>query len=578
MAPVPFTHPVRYPPLVLAIGYLAAIPYLTYAVGNSLYTSYKSLGPVSSTRSRIHQRKRFVPVFLGLAITALLVAAYYSIKSATLSYNTWAYEHGLDLTQRLLGEDGIYITDGINSTEIHIANWLSDTLIYNDALEIVAERTRRFWWGQQIDLGMTAFSLMLAVEGRRRKIPLSTAFLAIAHLVNLSFAQNLFFLALLLTPSPLPSGSGDLELPIPPLPRSIWTRLRDGLVPPKPNGWAPNVRLFYATTVLSFGMTLLLPYAAGTSTFTEMALLARASTFLPVLLPKIIPVRWGSVQQRPHGAYESLTKLFKFVSAAAFALHTKTSVVSLISNAPNSYYHRHSALFPWDVEERSRWERSTTALGKVLGSTSDHPAVAAIGCDVLLSALSLGLWAAVRAINARDMLNSSIPSYKSDSSASKWASSEKSDLQDETLNSRETPETEDSNHEHENRHGMTLRRRDKRGTSIASSGSSGSEESQALSTPSKRGRGHSKKTKHGSVDDKDEDPSPRRSKQHPQAKKAEEDKAYVPTPAVADSTLEGDKMPQTLDWESASLAWGLAAFGGLASACAGVFGAECTSR
>ncbi|KAI0858907.1 hypothetical protein F4860DRAFT_484515 [Xylaria cubensis] len=571
MAPVPFTHPVRYPPLMLAIGYLAAIPYLTYAVGNSLYTSYKSLGPVSSTRSRIHQRKRFVPVFVGLATTALLVATYYSVKSATLSYNTWAYEHGLDLIQRSLGEDGIYITDGKNSTETHIANWLSDTRIYHDALEIVTEKTRRFWWGQQIDLGMTAFSLMLATEGRRRKIPLLTAFLAMAHLVNLSFAQNLFFLALLLTPSPLPSGSGDLELPIPPLPRSTWTRLRDGLLSPKPNGWAPDVKLFYATTVLSFALTFILPYAAGTSTFTKTALLARASTFLPVLLPKIIPVYWGSVQQRPHGTYESLTKLFKFVSTAAFVLHMKTSVVSLISNAPESHYHRHSALLPWDIEERSRWERSTTALGKVLGSTSDHPAVAAVGWDVLLSALSLGLWAAVRAINARDMLNSSIPSYKSDSSASK-----KSDLQDEIFNSQEA---EDSNHEHENGHGMTLRRRGKttrqRGTSIASSESGGSEDVQV---PSRRGRGYPKKTKRASVDDRDEEPSPRRPKQHPRTKEAEEDKAYVPTPAVADSTLEGDEMPQALDWESASLAWGLAAFGGLASACAGVFGAECTSR
>ncbi|KAI1752324.1 hypothetical protein F4782DRAFT_501421 [Xylaria castorea] len=582
MAPVPFTHPVRYPPLVLAIGYLVSIPYLTYAVGDSLYTSYKSLGPVSSTRSRINQRKRFVPVFLGLATTALLVAAYYSVKSATLSYKTWAYEHGLDLTQRLLGEDGNSITDSKNATETHIANWLSDTLIYSDALEIVAEKTRRFWWGQQIDLGITAFSLMLATEGRRRKIPLLTAFLAMAHLVNLSFAQNLFFLALLLTPSPLPSGSGNLELPIPPLPRSIWARLGNGLVLPKPNGWAPNARLFYATTTLSFGLTLVLPYAAGTPAFTKIALVARASTFLPVLLPNIIPVHWGSVQQRTRGAYESLTKLFQFLSAAAFVLHAKTSVMALILNAPDSHYHRHSALLPWDIEERSRWERSTTALGKVLGSISDHPAVAAVGWDVLLSALSLGLWAAVRAISARDMLNSSIPSYKSNLSASKLTSSEKDNLRDDSPNFLE-PEAEDSSHEYENEQGMTLRRRGKttrqRGASIASSESGGNEEAQALDTPSKRGRGRPRKTKHVSADDTDEEPSPRQSKQHPKTKEAEEDKAYVPTPAVADSTLEGDEMPpQTLDWESASLAWGLAAFGGLPSACAGVFGGECVSR
>jgi hypothetical protein len=45
--------------------------------------------------------------------------------------------------------------------------------------------------------------MLLALEGRRRKIPFLWAYLALGHLVNLSFAQNLFYIALLLTPSPL---------------------------------------------------------------------------------------------------------------------------------------------------------------------------------------------------------------------------------------------------------------------------------------------------------------------------------------------------------------------------------------
>ncbi|KAI0439296.1 hypothetical protein F4803DRAFT_531829 [Xylaria telfairii] len=550
MEPVPFINPVRYPPLLLAIGYLVSIPFLTYAVTNSLYTSYKLLGPGSSTRSRTHQRRRFLPVFIGLAVTALSVALYHSVKSAILSYETWAYEHGLDLTQRLLGEDGNYITDGKNLTEEHIANWLSDTLVYKDVLEIVAEKTRRFWWGQQIDLGMMAFSLMLATEGRRRKIPLLTALLALAHLVNLSFAQNLFFLALLLTPSP-----------VNPYPDS-----------PDP---LPDVRFFYGAITLSFGFTLILPYAAGTSDFTKVALLARASTFLPVFIPKIVPSRWGTVQRRPYGAYESLTGLFKFLSAASFALHAKTSIVALLSNTPNPYYHRHSALLPWDVEERSRWEHSTTALGKILGSTSDHPAVAAVGWDVFLSMLSLGLWAAVRAINARDMLSSSIPSYNPNLSAFKWT---KGDLRDEILNVLEPNEADDSENDHDSDHhesgcdtddesdqesenGMALRRWDKilrpRSASIANSkcsGSSTSSGSEVTRTPITDGI-----------------PLVPIQRQTAGA-------SYEVMPPVADSALEGDERhPQTLDWESASLAWGLAAVGGLASACAGVFGGECVS-
>lgn len=461
---------------------------------------------------------------------------------------------------------------------------MSDTPVYSDALEIVAEKARRFWWGQQIELGTTAFSLMLATEGRRRRIPLLTAFLALAHLVNLSFAQNLFFLALLFTPSPLPSGDGDLELPVIPLPTSSWTRLRNKVIPPKPNGWVPNAMLFHAAIILNFGLTMGLPYAAGTSTFANVALLARASTFLPVLLPKVLPVHWGRVQPRPHDAHESLTRLFKFLSAAAFAIHAKTTLVALLSNAPHSHYHRHSVLLPWDREHRSLWERSTNAFGKVLGSTSDHPVVAAVGWDVLLCALSLGLWAAGRGIGVRDIMSSSIPSYTHNLSNVKRSNAEKGDLPDNTLNFLEPGETE-SDHENEHEHSGTLHRRGRtvrpRAGSIASS-SGASEHAQEPTTPSKRGRGRPRKTRPVAADDTEEEPSsPYQSKQARKTKdtEKEEDKAYVPTPAVARSALEGDEPPPPYpDWESASLAWGLAAFGGLASACAGVFGGERMAR
>jgi hypothetical protein len=84
----------------------------------------------------------------------------------------------------------------------------------------------------------------------------------------------------------------------------------------------------------------------------------------------------------------------------------------------------------------------------------------------------------------------------------------------------------------------------------------------------------------GATDDTDEEaPSSHRSARS-LVREAEEDKAYVPTPAVGKrSALEGDELPaHDLDWEAASLAWCLAALGGLASACSGVFGGEYISR
>jgi hypothetical protein len=92
-----------------------------------------------------------------------------------------------------------------NATELafYRIRWLADTPIYQDAFEIVAEKARRLWWGQQVDLALVPWSVLLAIEGMRRRIPNLVAFLCLAHLVNLSFAQNLFYVALLLTPTPL---------------------------------------------------------------------------------------------------------------------------------------------------------------------------------------------------------------------------------------------------------------------------------------------------------------------------------------------------------------------------------------
>ncbi|KAI1085789.1 hypothetical protein F5B20DRAFT_18530 [Whalleya microplaca] len=567
MAPVPFQHPVKFAPLAKTGTHIALIVYLTYAVTASLYTSYRNLRPAQDTRSRQAKRKRLVPIFVGLAIAALSLATYSSIATAILSYRTWAYEHGLDQPQRFLSEDGI-ITDSKNSSQQYIAQWLSDTPLVYDALEIVVEKSRRFWWGQQIDLATVSFSMLLAIEGRRRKIPLTPAFLALAHLVNLSYAQNLFYLALLLTPAPLPTGD-ELELPIVPFPTSRWIRVRDWLMPPKPDDWHPYPFIFLSTLVLNYGYLFLLPYAANTSSFANVVLATRAVTFLPLILPKIAPVNGGTVHSHPHDAYSSYKTLFRIISVASILLHLKATIVGLISTTPNAHYHRHSVFLPWDVESRTKWERGTTALVKLLGSISEHPAVAGVGWDVLLSAFSLGLWAAVRAPDAHDILASVVPFY---SPHSHWSTDQPTTADPSIPHRARKPDpgpgpeaiVEDPSTSSE--HSMTLRRRARpaktpaaaaRGASVASSMSATTtSEDHVTATPGRK-RGRPRKT----------------------AKQPEEERAYEPPPRVeAREGEEADVVPEDLDWETAALVWGLVTLGGLGVAGAGVVGAECVAR
>jgi hypothetical protein len=115
-------------------------------------------------------------------------------------------------TTSIFGDNG-GLRGGEHPGRLRIVRWLNDTPLYRDALEIVAEKARYFWWGQQINLALVSWSTFLAIEGQRRKIPNLWAFLALAQMVNLSYAQNLFFVTILLTPVPLPENVRELARP-----------------------------------------------------------------------------------------------------------------------------------------------------------------------------------------------------------------------------------------------------------------------------------------------------------------------------------------------------------------------------
>jgi len=92
----------------------------------------------------------------------------------------------------MFGDKGAF-RGGEHPSRFHGVRWLSDTAFYRDFVEIVAEKARYYWWGQQITLGMLSWSQFVAIEGQRRNIPYLWAFMALAQLVSLSYAQNLFF-------------------------------------------------------------------------------------------------------------------------------------------------------------------------------------------------------------------------------------------------------------------------------------------------------------------------------------------------------------------------------------------------
>lgn len=293
----------------------------------------------------------------------------------------------------------------------------------------------------------------------------------------------------------------------------------------------------------SYGTIFLLPYAAETPTFNRVVGLCRGLTFAPLVLHTIAPTSWGTVRRNHRKENLALTDLFRFMAVMTVVLHGVATFTGLRYNVPHAHYHRHSRLLFWDIEERSRWERTTTAVGKLLGATRDHPVVAAVGYDVLISALSVGLWAAVRSLGAGDILASVVPLYlyKKYNNSAEGAS----DYVDEDDAASEQAIDTDS---------------------------------QPIPTPRRSTRQSRSK-----IDENDHEPPaprrrgrPRKARQDPEEEPG--DMTYEPTPEERVSA-RGDPLPaQEADLEAAGLAWGLMSVGGLSLGSAGVFGGECQAR
>ncbi|KAL2133390.1 hypothetical protein VTI74DRAFT_2433 [Chaetomium olivicolor] len=554
MAPVEVEHLPRDLPLTLAILRVATAAYVSYTVGRSLYRSHQALRPAQDTRYRQSERAKLSIAFGGFAALGLAFAISSGLKYLTLSYKVWASERGVDYPESLF-ESRTLTALGTSRSGLYLRYWLTDTSVYLDALEIIAEKTRRLWWGQQLDLATISWTALLAIEGRRRRIPHLWAYALLPHLVNLSFAQNLFYVALLQTPSPIPPEETRIA------------RALHKIFPRKANNWFPKPSLLIVPLILNYLATLWLPWTAGTSSFPTAVFLTRLLTLAPVMLPNIVPTSWGIVYSDPRDAYPSITKLFRTISAMTGLLHVKTTLSALLYNLPGSYKHRHSIKIPLDIEKRSKWERTATAIEKVLGSMTDHPVVSAAGKDVLLSALTLGIWAAVRSADVGNMLRVAIPFPKSlQRSSSEEAPTETVKAEEASTASahEESPKPATT--------GMTLRRRGRpKKTSISSIASSDMPAEETQPTPRRRGRPRKAKP--------EPEPEPEPEQDGLEPEDVPNDKTYEPTPKVRAEVEMGDIMPQEdFDWEPASLAWGLTVLGGLGAASAAVYGAECVSR
>ncbi|KAI9788490.1 MAG: hypothetical protein M1835_002237 [Candelina submexicana] len=611
MAPIELDHPnSNLQPLAIFAIHLTTIFILIAIIGRFIYRGNASLPPSQATRHRESRRWKHVQVFVVLAVLSCLVAFYFQTDCLMLSYKVWALERGEQLPTGLWGEHGIF-GGREDAVELQLGRWAHDTFPMVELYDIVFEKSKRAWWSQQLLLGATAWSVFMSIEGRRRNIQYLWAYNILSHLVGQSFAQNLFYLAILVTPVSFQQykegshppqlhkrvGSSNSNKFSRGLQKAesvakdagqttlfkVRKRFQDFFAP-KPTSWVPHPGLYLVPLAVNYIAIFLTSFAANTASFITIIAIHDSFLFYPLVLDRIVPRNWGTTYSSSHDAHRAYTRVFKFISVASFVLYGKATLVAMLDNTPDSHYHRHSMLFTHLEEHRSKLERGSTALAKVLGAINDHPAVGRAGWDVLLCGISLVVWAAVRGLDVGGMLESSAIMSKARKEAieekaiqvvdgvKENASHVRDEVKGKATHAVESVKTtagkavSESKATAMNAVNAVKQRSKKIGNSIF--------EEPAPTTAVKKGRGRPKGTKNSPKPKSD--PVHRTTRQSRNESEADldgsesDDEDYQPN-EVLDAEGEEEMGENT---EAGALAWGLLAVGGLGVGSAAVFGAE----
>ena len=198
-------------------------------------------------------------------------------------------------------------------------------------------------------------------QGRRREIPGLWAFLLIGQILPVSFAQNLFFLAMLLIPIP----SSDAVKP------------------------TPKPALQLSPLVPYFLSTFLAPFLVGTGFFVPVIFTVRLLLFCPLLIPFVLPRNVMTTRLKRKDFQRVHQGAYRFIAISSAVLITTQTIVAIRDNLPAGQKigapKQNSSMI-------NDYAGVGTATVKVLGAINDNPAVSALAYDYILSVISFLMW------------------------------------------------------------------------------------------------------------------------------------------------------------------------------------------
>lgn len=124
-------------------------------------------------------------LFTALAALSFTTLSTNMLKVLIQSFNTWS-----------LGRDPAHL----HNLPLAIWQWSTTSSLFRDFGEAIVLDSARFFWVQNALLATLSIFYYMGTEGRHRNIPQLWSFFCLSQILPISFAQNLFYIALILSP------------------------------------------------------------------------------------------------------------------------------------------------------------------------------------------------------------------------------------------------------------------------------------------------------------------------------------------------------------------------------------------
>ncbi|KAJ5545020.1 hypothetical protein N7461_007324 [Penicillium sp. DV-2018c] len=340
--------PIHFKSLAVLASYLSIAAILTAICCKTIYTRYQARQKNNDWATPNRHRQFFL--FTSLATLSIATTWYYMFMVFAHSYNTW-----------VTSPEGILYLSVDMHFLVRAGLWLKKSYLFQEAWETVSETPTRVWWSGQIFGWTIGWSVFLAITGRRYRIPHVWVYMLLAQFVAVSFAANLFFVTILVSPRP---------------------DRRDVFF-----AWAPPLLAEVLPVVLSLLGTLAVPVYAHRKEFMPLLLIPHVLVFVPCLLgPSAAGSKDTAVakQGEPEQTTRRYVVFLQLVWAAFVALQ--------------AYF---TALMLEDVGV----DVSYSEVGRrLLDAVYAHPACSSVSWDVVCCTLSASLWAVVHGFDTSSMI------------------------------------------------------------------------------------------------------------------------------------------------------------------------------